>query len=269
MKAPQLLDWPTDRPLHLSGPPGSLRFPVSMAQIPDTALAQQAVALINVRAASGAALNARSLTLGLGAGPGDIAKGTANLRLDPATPPGRYTGGIEIGGVTRLIEIDVVEQVKLSIRPLPLVFDRAKGPIQTFAVMFENKGNVALTIDVGGPYPLGLERPITTTHEMHGEASALDELTDLFSGLIGARGRPALSEVGKIELSMPEGALMLAPGSVGTGLIQIKVPDGLSATARFRAYVPVYLADLEIAVVTAGKQYPAAKAKLRVKGAVP
>jgi hypothetical protein len=267
MATPQLLDWPVDQPLAISGPPGSMRFPVSMAKVSDKNLTQPAVALINVRATSGATLEPRSLTLGLGVSGGETAKGTAHLRLDPGTPPGSYSGKIEIAGVTRSIEINVLEQVKLSIRPLPLVFDRAHGLSQTLPVTFENKGNVALRIDVSGVYPLGLELPIMSCHQGEGEASSIEQLTELFTGLLGTRGRPALREVGMIDLAMPDGALMLAPGSSQTGLISMTVPDGLSPAARFRAYVPVYIADLEIVVITATKQTPATKPNLRTKGA--
>jgi hypothetical protein len=225
------------------------------------------VALVDVRASTGAALEPRSLPLGLGASAGGIAKGRAHLRLDPVTPPGSYKGGIEIGGVTRSIEIDVVEQVKLSVRPAPLIFDRAKGSIQTLPVVFENKGNVALVIDVCGAYPLGLELPITSNHDDKDNVSGLDQLTNLVAGLIGERSRPALIEAGLINLAMPDGPVALAPGAAQTVFIQITVPDGLSAKARFRAYIPVYIADLEIAVVTASKQPPVSKTRLGTKGA--
>jgi hypothetical protein len=267
MAAPQLLDWPVDQPLQLSGPPGSMRFPVTMNAASDLTLTPQPVALVDVRASTGAALEPRSLTLGLGALAGGIAKGRAHLRLDPATPPGSYKGGIEIGGVTRSIEINVVEQVKLSVRPAPLIFDWAKGLIQILPVTFENNGNVALLIDVCGAYPLGREMPITSHQDGKDNVSGLDQLTNLFAGLTGARSRPALIEVGGIDLAMPDGPLILAPGSAQAAMIQITVPDGLSATARFRAYIPIYIADLEIAVVTASKQPPVSKAKLGTKGA--
>ena len=265
MTTPQLLDWPADLPLRVSGPPGSFRFPVSMTAMPT---ADHPVALVDVCADTGAALKPRSLTLGLGPVAGDPAKGTARLRLEPGTPPGTYAGHVKIGNVTRPIEINVIEQVKLSIRPAPLVFDCASGLSRTFAVTFENKGNVALTIDLSGDYPLGLELPVTSSQASDGAASGLEQLTELFSGLLGTRGRPALREVGMINLAMPEGALGLDPGSSQTALVRVTVPDGLAAAARFRAYVPVYIADLEIAVVTARKQSPVAVSKQRSKGAV-
>ncbi len=268
MTSTQILDWPADQPLRMSGPPGSFRFPVSMAEGALSTLDQQQVALVDVFADAAAALKPRSLTLGLSAVAGDAATRTARLRLDPGTPPGTYTGQIKIGAVTRSIEISVVEQVKLSIRPAPLVFDCASGLSRTFAVTFENKGNVALTIDVSGDYPLGLELPITSSRGGDGATSDLEQLTDLFSGLLGARGRPGLREVGMINLAMPEGALGLDPGSSQTGLVRVTVPDGLAAEARYRAYVPVYVTDLEIAVVTARKQSSLPKPKQRSKGTV-
>jgi hypothetical protein len=266
MSTPQLLNWPVNQSLRVSGPPGSLRFPVSMAKVPDATLTQQAVALVNVRTETGVKLQTRSLTLGLGV-VANTAQGTARLRLDPGTPPGLYSGNIEIGGLTRPIEINVVEQVKLSIRPSPLVFDRARGLSQIIPVTFENKGNVALTINVSGTYPLGEELPITSSHSGESADAGIEHLTEIFSGLLGSRGRPALREVGKLVLAMPHGEIQLEPGLVQTGFVQMTVPDGLSPSARFRAYVPVYIADLEIAVITATKQPPAPGPKPRTKGA--
>jgi hypothetical protein len=268
MTTAQLLDWPADQPLRMSGPPASFRFSVSMTDVPPTTVDQQQVVLVDVCADAGAALKPRSLTLGLGAVAGGAATGTARLRLDPGTPPGIYTGQIKIGDATRPIEINVVEQVKLSIRPAPLVFDRASGLSQTFAVTFENKGNVALTIDVSGDYPLGLELPITSGRGNDDAPSGLEQLTNLFSGLLGTRGRPALRDIGTINLAMPQGALRLEPGATQTGLVRVTVPDSLAQAARFRAYVPVYIADLEIAVVTASKKSRPPIPKQRSKGAV-
>lgn len=256
MAALDLVDWPADQPLCLSGGPSSLRIPVTIYNPSDRPLAVNQASLVDVRASSGQPLSTRSIGVGLTIAAASTARGQVWMRLDPATPPGRYEGGIEIAGVARPVQIDVLETVKLSIRPSPLVIDLALGRSQRAAVAFENRGNVPLTIDVAGVYPIGEEIPIFPERIDREDGDTIERLADLFARTIGARARRAMRETGAITLAMPDGAARVEPGTAQTVAVGVSLPEGLAQTGRYRAFIPIYSSDLELVVVTAAKQAP-------------
>jgi hypothetical protein len=264
MSDPRVLDWPADRPLRLSGSPRGLRFPVRLSAAPEAAR-RCVTALVDVRHSSGEALIARSVTMGLAACNAstqtDTLQGEVVLRLDPLTPPGRYEGSVEIAGVSRPLEIDIVEDIKLAIRPAPLILDISSGCVQQRVAAFENRGNAPLQIDVSGEYALGEETPIPAREETTPGGGA--EVFDVFLNL---GRRPALQQVGTIGLAMPQGPFRLPAGETRAALIELTVPEELSPTLRHRAFVPIYNADLEIMVIRAAKQTPMRSTQPKTRG---
>lgn len=241
-----LVDWPADQPLRISGAPTALRAPLALRDDPAAAAAPQAE-LIDIRSASGEAVATRSIGL---------ARGQVQVRLDPTTPPGRYAGAVEIAGATRPVEIDVVEAIDLAIRPSSVLIDLARDREQKIGVAFENRGNVPLTIDLTGDYPLGEELPIFPERAEPETSGGLQRLADLFARTIGVRARRAMREAGRVTLAMPDGAISLEPGAARVATIGVAVSEGLSPVVRYRAFIPVYSADLELVAVTATKQPP-------------
>lgn len=220
--------------LKLSGAPSSLRAPLPPGEAHGNA------ALLNVTNSSGEQLTTRSISL---------VRGEMRLRVAKTTAPGRYEGRVDIAGSVRPIQIDVTETIALSIRPSPLVVDRTSGHPSLATVTFENRGNVPLTIDVAGDYPLGIELPLS--------AEAADRTpAAIFAGLLGAGTRPSLQEIGTITLTMPGGAIRIDAGSAQSTVIGIALPEGLIATARYRAFIPVYTENLELVAITAAKTVP-------------
>lgn len=215
--------------------------------------------MIGVKDASGGPLAARSI---------GVVRGQIRLRLDPATPPGRYEGGVEIAGVARPIVIDVVETIDIAIRPQPVVIDLASGPKHKTAVAIENRGNVPLTIDLAGDYPLGEEIAIFPERIERDESDALRRLADLFARTIGARARRAMRDAGTVTLAMPDGVMRIDPGATQTVAVGVTLPEGLSPGIRYRAFIPVYTADIELVAVTATKQAPPKeRSRARKRGA--
>jgi hypothetical protein len=247
MAAIDLVDWPTDRPLRVSGAPSSLRAPFASRTAADHAQPPPQASLIGLKDSSGGEIAARSI---------GVMRGQIRLRLDATTPPGRYEGGVEIAGVERPIVIDVVETIDVAIRPAPVVIDLAIGPQHMITVAIENRGNVPLTIDLAGDYPLGEEIAIFPERIEREEGDALQRLADLFARTIGTRAQRAMREGGTITLSMPDGAVRIDPGATKTVTVGVTLPEGLSPGGRYRAFIPVYTADLELVAVTATKQPP-------------
>ena len=245
---------PAAPPLRLSGTPSSLRTALS------TPAGQPAQAVpVEMKSPSGDAVAFRSATL---------VGGQVKLRLDPATPPGRYAGAIDLNGATQPIELDVLDSVALRLRPASPVVDLAVGREQRLNVAVENRGNVALTIDVTGDYPLGEELPLLREEPAPQDGDGMRRLVDLLSRAGGmGRGRP-LREVGKVALAMPDGAFRLEPGATRIVSVAATFPEDLSATARYRAFIPLFSEDLELIAVTAAKRAPRARATVpRKRGA--
>ena len=154
----------------------------------------------------------------------------------------------------------------LAIQPAPLVVDAAEGARQRLAVSFENRGNVPLTIDLAGRYPLG-EEVALSAERIDPPADGVERLSRIIDQTLGLAPRPALVEVGGVELSMPDGPFALEPGAMLTADVEIALPEDLSPFARLHVVAPVYAADLHIVIVTAAKPATATRRTRRTKGA--
>lgn len=236
-------------PLRLAGSPGSLH--ATDANREPTATPTTA-ALVDVTSASGAVLKARSAS---------VVGGKVRLRLDPGTPPGRYSGQIDVDGSVRPLAVDVVDAVALQIRPASLILDLATGQRRRASTAVENRGNVTLIIDLTGDYPLGEEMPLASAEAAPAEADGLQQLTDLMLRPRDASRGHVLRDAGFVTLSMAEGAVALEPGDSMVIVIDATFPAGLSATARYRAFIPLYDKDLELIAITAAKHSAPLKAR--------
>jgi hypothetical protein len=259
MAALELADWPADQTLAVSGEAGSLRIAFNLRNESDRAIKVAEMSLANVKlGGDGAPLRTAPIPVGLVAPAKLTTLAKVRLRLDPATPPGLYEGGVRLAHLERPVAIEVIEQVSLAIQPAPVVIDAALGRKQRFSAAFENRGNVPLTIDVTGVYPLGLEQPFAASRALRAE-EGVARLGQLLDEALGLTEGPAVIKVGTAELSMPNGPASLAPGASATLTIEIALPEGLAPAARHHVFAPVYASDLHVAIVTAAKSHGAAR----------
>jgi hypothetical protein len=267
MGALNLVGWPADRTLSLSGSASALRIPFALRNSSAQPVRLEEASLAKVLlAGDGAPLRLEPVPIQVSLAGNGVTRTTLRLRLDPATPPGRYEGEVRLAGLARTVSIDVLPEVKLDVRPSPLLVDAAAGREQSFTVGFENRGNVPLTIHLAGVYPLGEEIPIAP--ERIEEVGAADNpLAAIFDRVIGRPPAPALVPFGAVELSMPGGPEHLQPGEARAVQVTAKLPKTLSPIARYHLFAPLYAADLHIVVVTAAKPPITAKPAPRTKGA--
>jgi hypothetical protein len=258
-------DWPADQTLSVSGRAGRLALSLTLRNRSDRPLALAEASLAEVMSGDGVRpLRAQPAPIGLVVPANSALQARVRLRLDPATPAGRYRGHVRFGPVSRPVEIEVLEEVRLAIRPSPAVVDLSKKAPHRLAVGFENRGNVALTLDLAGTYPIGRELTIAGERP---ERDGVQRLVDLVGEVLAGGPRPVLVEAGSARLSMPEGPARLDPGQSLTLPLEMAPPDGLSATERYHLFAPVYAVDLHIVLVTAAKpsgQRPRAR---RTRGA--
>ncbi|HEY2594952.1 MAG TPA: hypothetical protein VGK33_13735 [Chloroflexota bacterium] len=245
----ELVDWPADRSLVVSGSPPTLRIPLTIRN-PSGApamLAEPTLAEMR-RTEDGLRLSAAASPLFLNVPANGVAGGRMRLRLDATTAPGRYEGEVRMGDITRTIVIEVLPETKLDVRPSPVVVDASQGRDQPVTARFENRGNVPLHIDAAGTYPLF--REIAGGAE-HVGPEAVSPLGGLLEQLIGRT--PNLAPDGEAELASPNGPLSLAPGESSFATLALKLPEGMSPTDRYHVFAPLYASDLHIVIVTAAK----------------
>jgi hypothetical protein len=261
----ELVDWPPDRTLALSGTAAGLRLPLILRNARAGVHAMGELSLSDVRRVGGGPpLRLEPLPTGLNLAADSVTRTQIRLRLDPATAPGRYEGSLRVGELTRTVAIDVLAEAKLTIRPAPVVIDAGSARTHRFEVSFENRGNVPLTIDLAGDYPLGEE--VAIAREPAG-AGAEDRLGALLDTLIGRETAPKLTPFGTAGLKQPGGRQELPPAQALVASVELTLPEGLAPTARYHLFAPVYAADLHLVIVTAAKSAAPPRAARRTKGA--
>ena len=268
MAALDLVDWPADRILTLSGSAGALKLPLALrnSSAKPLQLAEASLAEVRLVGGDGRPLRTDPVPIQVSVAPNGTASARLRLRLDPATPPGRYEGKVKLGNLERSVAIEILAEVKLAVRPAPVMIDAAAGPEQQFAVAFENRGNVPLTIDLAGDYPLGEEVPIAPDR-IEGAPAEGNPLGAIFDLLVGRTPSPTLVPFGVLKLAMPGGAQVLQPGEARSAEVSASLPKDLSPVARYHTFAPLYAADLHIVIVTGAKSSPTpAKPARRPKG---
>lgn len=247
----ELVDWPEKAPVAATARRRALTFPLRMkastaAYVPHAqAVLVKGVKPTGGRGAGKAAFGANAAPLVL-RDEGETMAGEVSLKLDRNMPPGQYVASLEIAGLTRDVIFDVAEDTSLRIRPSPVVIDTTRARVNEASVSFENRGNIPLPIDVRGDYPLGLEEPLAA--EVSDTESVLSVLTAALN-----RAPAVLTEVGIVSISMPDEPFTLAPGTTHTCRIAMSSTVKLDPVRRYRAFIPVFASELEIAIVAAIK----------------
>lgn len=251
METVNLTGWPAERTLTVIGPADRLQIPFVLQWRSGEAPPSAEPLRVELTGPTGEPVPVQ-LTGGLPVvTSGATAPGRLRLRLDAATPPGRYEGRLIAAGVERPLRIDIVETIDFTLRPAPLIIDTSLGTVQRVALSIANSGNVTLTMDLSGSYPLGQEMPLLAGDDAPEAGRGIGRLLALLPS--AQRRIPLLREIGTITIVMPEGPARIEPGAGATIPIDVTLPGDLAATVRYRAYVPFYDEDLAILIVTAAK----------------
>lgn len=247
----ELIEWPDKATAPATARRRAVTIPLKVkaktaSDIPHT----QVVLVKGVKPAGGAGKS--KTAFGANAAPlvlrneGEAWAGEVSLKLDRNMPPGQYVASLEIAGFARDVSFDVVEDTSLRIRPSPVVFDTTRARTNEASVSFENRGNIPLPIDVRGDYPLGREEPLVADVSETGSVLAV-----LTAALNRAPG--VLTDVGTVSISMPGGPFTLEPGQTRIARIAMTSTVKLDQVRRYRAFIPVFASELEIAIVAAIK----------------
>jgi hypothetical protein len=244
---------PPDEPITVVGAPGALRISLPLVNSGSSPLVIRDAAIRNVVAREG-----NRPLVGIGASltavlsSGQTSQGQLRLQLDPHTPPGDYVGEIEIAGSTHPLTLTIVERVRLSIDPDPIHLEGAAGSVVRKTVLFRNLGNVPLHVRAGSAVRLGEELPFapTTMAEIATAGRTEDAIRKLLGTLFERRHTRLLKENGAMPVRLVDGDFTLAPGESEGAVIECTLPDDLVPHRRYRAYAPIYDADLAFVIVT-------------------
>ena len=252
---------PENTPIEVVGPPGSLRINFTLANPGDAPAVVRGATIRALAARDGGRVLpgvGASLTAVLQAG--ETATASLRLMIDAHTPSGEYLGEIEVAGNVRPLALTIVEHVRLAIEPTPVVLDSGAGTTLRKTVLFRNLGNVPLHIGHPGALPIGEELPFAAAAEIVTAGRASDTAKELVGKLFERREAHLLTEIGVMNVRMSEGSFGLAPGTSIAATLDCSLPDGLSPHRRYRAYAPLYDADLAFLIVSGGNRDQAASA---------
>lgn len=130
-----------EAPLLLAGRPPLLFGMLEVANDGEKrlALGRRSVSLRNAQ--GGPAVAARVHFLG-GVRPHESARLPVHVVVDSGTPPGTYTTDVEVGGVSRLVELRVLERAGVTVTPGLVQFTAAAGEEIATELLISNHGNV-------------------------------------------------------------------------------------------------------------------------------
>jgi hypothetical protein len=182
--------------------------------------------------------------------PGQTQSVALTLELDRHTPPGEYSGEMDIAGLARPVIMHVIEAPRLRIAPNPIVIDQGAGEMVVKRVVFANAGNVPLRIGALGDVLLGeellLRRSLRVTLAAAGEQRRpLEEL--LAEIARDDEAKTLLKESGFLQVRNK--SLTLHPGEVIPLEMEIRLPENLQTNTRYLGRVPLYTTELEFVIV--------------------
>lgn len=245
-----------DRPLVLTGPPRALRGEVRVAN-PTAArlVVRQPVLRTAVGVAARPKRGARSRPLPevthvlrrIVVRPGRVRPVPIALALDPRTPPGTYSGQLEIDGEQRPVVVHVTEDVSLTVTPQDVVLPVRPGARLDRRVVFANDGNVPVSVGTIGAVVLDDE--LAHCRALRGaleDAGAKMKGLDDFAVALGRRYQRLYRT---LALRVQNEATTIAPGETRVVDLRIAVPEGLDPRSRYHGYAAVSTGSLSFTLV--------------------
>lgn len=166
------------------------------------------------------------------------------VKLDPATPPGRYNAALKTKSGTIPVEMHVEARPRISAYPAQFAFTGAAGKKAKVYVTFINKGNVPCEIpqsDSVGIYDDdGIETAFASTYRQDS-----DKLETLLSHFIGKLRE---GHGGLLKLRVPEGHGALPPAGRVAAVIEAQLPSGLKPGHGYHGVWSTPFADYAITV---------------------
>lgn len=171
------------------------------------------------------------------------------VALDPATPPGSYTGQLSCGSQTEDVVIHVLETWDLRIVPQSVTITASPGEKVALQILFTNLGNIDVTVPKSVPldleHNLEIGRHLNTALKAAGKEGFEKFLDRLVQELAEAAISPATVQF------KPEGARLRA-GETSEIDLEIRLPEDLKKNRVYRGTMKFKNARLTLEVECAG-----------------
>jgi hypothetical protein len=191
------------------------------------------------------------LHLGGRIAPGASGPMPIRLALPRTTPPGCYGAVFDIGGDRRQVEIEVLADEALDIESRGIVLSGRPGEVVRGRLVFANRGNVPLRLDVLGSIILEDMQPLCVSVQ-----HALEQVRDrevqedahrVFLDALVKRVADRRPNTGRVRLA--DGATTLDPGQAAELAVACRLPSNMIAGSRYQATLECLSARLSIEIV--------------------
>lgn len=185
------------------------------------------------------------------------------LRLDSATPAGRYPAELAIGEAKVPVVLHVVEVLDVRVAPRSLVVSNDPTRDQMRQVVMTNRGNVGVSFGEFGTVELRDERErgaVVFTEPLSDET-----VGDVVDVLVAAARREA-EPAGSAEVRTSDERVSLEPGDSRVVELTIRVHEGLPDSGSFRGSLPLLDRHVGIVVVPAGSEIVPTRAQKAARG---
>lgn len=240
------LEHSASAPIVLYGAPGSVRGSVRLRNVSEdkARLTGLDVSVPGLEGPAGQPIRRAQLRARLM--PGQQARVTAALALDPGTKPGRYEGVARHAGREYPVQVLVVEHVDFRLGPRAVFLHAAGERSFTRQFVAENAGNVPIALDEVCLVPL---RDVAETRGALLRAAEQRDADDV----VGTCLRAWLDrQVG--PLAIRREPLTLRPGEVRTLDVSFELPENIQPGRRYVADLQVYTAPVRVEITTSGRE---------------
>jgi hypothetical protein len=170
--------------------------------------------------------------------------------LDPATPPGSYTGQLSCGSQKVDLVINVVENWDLRIVPQKVTITGGVNETAALRILITNLGNSEFTVpspvSLHLKHDLDVERHLNTALRAAGTEGYERFLDRFVLELAGDAVGDAIVQF------KPEGA-KFRPGETKPVELEIRLPDDLQSSGMYRGIIRLMNARLVLEVKCIGK----------------
>ena len=242
-----------DKRLRLRGPPDGLVGIVTLARgrEPDFSAAALSVPAIGKAGYHRRLTEAKLVSSSVPAAPGGdtslrfateippetSAKVAARFAVPRTTRPGVYKAVFDIGGEPREAELEVLAEERLEIGPSGLALSAAPGQVVGTELLFTNRGNVPLTLDVLGgliledlePLCLNVQRALSQVRNKDGQEDAHRLFLDALVKNVADRR----ADMGRARVA--GGPATLEPGNSALLGVELHLPANLTPGRGYRA----------------------------------
>jgi hypothetical protein len=151
------------------------------------------------------------------------------------------------------VRLEVTEDISLSATPSTILVENEPGGRAKRRVVYENTGNVPVTVGRLGALPL--DEQLAECRTMRGMLADFGDKAETFDQWLTAylrSGKKQLEKSGLLWVDAEKGPVTIQPGETAAVDLMIRMPDTLERSTRYYAIGFVYDVDLKFVIGPTG-----------------